>query len=156
MSGDGTNNSGRDVTLARDDAVAKGVTINGLVILSERPMPWNPEHTNPPGGLAKYFRDNVIGGPGAFVIVAENFKSFGQAHHQEADRRDRRGAGRRPPILARRIALGRCAATAARGCGLPAERIRSPLNREAASFDSFQTAAVWNRSKLLIYHRNLA
>ncbi len=79
VSGDGTNNSGRDVNLARDEAVAKGVTINGLVILSERPMTWNPEHTNPPGGLANYYRTNVVGGPGAFVIVAENFESFGQA-----------------------------------------------------------------------------
>jgi hypothetical protein len=79
VSGDGTNNSGRDVALARDAAVAKGVTINGLVILSERPMAWNPEHTNPPGGLANYFRENVIGGPGAFVVVAEDFNSFGQA-----------------------------------------------------------------------------
>ena len=79
VSGDGTNNSGRDVTLARDEAVAAGVTINGLVILSERPMAWNPEHTNPAGGLANYFRNNVIGGPGAFVLVAEDFNSFGQA-----------------------------------------------------------------------------
>jgi hypothetical protein len=79
VSGDGTNNSGRDVTTARDEALANGVTINGLVILSERPIPWNPEHTNPPGGLANYYRDNVIGGPGAFVMVAENFNSFGQA-----------------------------------------------------------------------------
>lgn len=79
VSGDGTNNSGRDVTLARDEAVAQGVTINGLVILSERPMAWNPEHTNPPGGLANYYRNNVVGGPGAFVIVAEDFNSFGQA-----------------------------------------------------------------------------
>ena len=79
VSGDGTNNSGRDVTLARDEAVGQGVTINGLVILSDRPMAWNPEHTNPPGGLANYYRDNVIGGPGSFVIVAEDFNSFGQA-----------------------------------------------------------------------------
>src|SRR4029078_11184867 len=79
VSGDGTNNSGRNVTLARDEAVAQGVTINGLVILSDRPMAWNPEHTNPPGGLANYYRDNVIGGPGSFVIVAEDFNSFGQA-----------------------------------------------------------------------------
>ena len=79
VSGDGTNNSGRDVTLARNDALAAGVTINGLVILSNRPMTWNPEHTNPPGGLENYFRNNVIGGPGAFVIVAEDFNSFGQA-----------------------------------------------------------------------------
>jgi hypothetical protein len=79
ISGDGTHNSGRGLLAAREDALATGVTINGLVILSERPLPWNPEHTNPPGGLAKYFQDNVIGGPGAFVTVAENFQSFGQA-----------------------------------------------------------------------------
>jgi hypothetical protein len=79
VSGDGTNNAGRDVTAARDDAVGGGVTINGLVILSERPLAWNADHTNPPGGLDKYYRDNVVGGPGAFVMVAENFESFGQA-----------------------------------------------------------------------------
>ena len=79
VSGDGTNNSGRDVTAARDEALAKGVTINGLVILSERPLSWNAEHTNPPGGLDAYYRNNVIGGPGAFVMVAQDFKSFGQA-----------------------------------------------------------------------------
>ena len=79
VSGDGTNNAGRDVKLARDETIAKGVVINGLVILSDRPVPWNAEHTNPPGGLEKYYQDNVIGGPGAFVLVAENFNSFGRA-----------------------------------------------------------------------------
>ena len=79
ISGDGTNNSGRDVTELRDQAIAKGITINGLAILSENPSPWNPEHTNPPGGLDQYYRDNVIGGPGAFVMVAKNFDSFGEA-----------------------------------------------------------------------------
>jgi hypothetical protein len=79
VSGDGTNNAGRDVTSARDEAVAQGVTINGLVILSENPMSWNPDHTNPPGGLDNYYRHNVVGGPGAFVMVAKDFNSFGQA-----------------------------------------------------------------------------
>src|SRR5262245_37775032 len=79
VSGDGTNNSGRDVTAARDDAVAQGVTVNGLVILSEQPLSWNADHTNPPGGLEAYYRNNVIGGPNSFVMVAENFNSFGQA-----------------------------------------------------------------------------
>ena len=79
ISGDGTNNAGGDVTLARDQAVAQGVTINGLVILSETPLAWNPDHTNPPGGLENYYRNNVIGGPGAFVLAAENFSSFGRA-----------------------------------------------------------------------------
>jgi hypothetical protein len=79
ISGDGTNNAGRDVRVARDEAVAQGITINGLVILSQSQVPWNPEHTNPPGGLEKYFRDNVIGGPGSFVVAAEGFESFGKA-----------------------------------------------------------------------------
>ena len=42
VSGDGTNNSGRDINSVRDEVLAKGVTINGLVILSETPLPWNP------------------------------------------------------------------------------------------------------------------
>jgi hypothetical protein len=79
VSGDGTNNAGRDVVQARDEALALGITINGLAILSETPLPWNPEHTNPAGGLTKYYRDNVTGGPGSFVIEANDFTSFGQA-----------------------------------------------------------------------------
>jgi len=79
VSGDGTNNAGRDVGLARDEALALGISINGLVILSDTPLPWNPEHTNPPGGLTKYYRDNVIGGPGSFVLEAKDFNSFGEA-----------------------------------------------------------------------------
>ena len=78
VSGDGTNNSGRPVTAARDAAIAQGVTINGLVILSDVPLPTNPMHTHPPGGLTAYYENNVIGGPGAFVVEAENFEAFGQ------------------------------------------------------------------------------
>jgi hypothetical protein len=80
VSGDGTNNSGRDVREARDDAIDNDVTtINGLAILSLTPIPYNPEHTNPPGGLEKYYRENVIGGTNAFVMVAEDFDSFGKS-----------------------------------------------------------------------------
>ena len=79
VSGDGTNNAGRDVGQARDEALALGISINGLVILSETPLPWNPEHTNPPGGLTKYYRDNDIGGPGSFALEAKDFNSFGEA-----------------------------------------------------------------------------
>jgi len=79
ISGDGTNNSGPSVQMARDNAVAQGVTINGLVILTPAPEMWNASHTNPPGGLEEYFRQSVIGGPSAFVLAAEDFNSFGQA-----------------------------------------------------------------------------
>lgn len=79
VSGDGTNNAGGDVTVARDAVVAQGVTVNGLVILSAVPLPINPQHTHPPGGLTAYYENNVIGGPGAFVLEAENFESFGRS-----------------------------------------------------------------------------
>jgi hypothetical protein len=48
-----------------------------LVILTDPRPSWASEHTSPPGGLEKYYRDNVIGGPGAFVLVAKDFNSFG-------------------------------------------------------------------------------
>jgi hypothetical protein len=79
VSGDGTNNAGRDVQRDRNQAIAKHITINGLVILTDIKDSRNPRHTNPPEGLEKYYRDNVIGGPGSFVMVAEDFSSFGHA-----------------------------------------------------------------------------
>lgn len=79
VSGDGTNTNGKHPAIARETAVANGITINGLVILSPEPMPWNPWHTHPPEGLEEYYRQNVAGGPGAFVIAAEDFNSFAYA-----------------------------------------------------------------------------
>jgi hypothetical protein len=79
VSGDGTNNAGPDVQFFRDQAVAKGILINGLVILTDIELAPNPRHTNPPGGIEKYYRDNVIGGAGSFVMVAEDYNSFGRA-----------------------------------------------------------------------------
>src|SRR5262249_40111147 len=38
--GDGTNNAGRDVTEARDDALKAGITINGLAIINDHPVSW--------------------------------------------------------------------------------------------------------------------
>jgi len=74
VSGDGINVSGRTVEDARDAAVAKGITINGLPIVNDRPSrpPW-PE---PP--IDGYYRDHVIGGPGSFYVVVRNFESFGE------------------------------------------------------------------------------
>jgi hypothetical protein len=79
ISGDGTNVSGRPVADARDEATAKDVTINALVILTPLAESFRPEHTNPAGGLEKYFQDYVIGGPGAFTIVAEGHEAFGRS-----------------------------------------------------------------------------
>lgn len=79
VSGDGTSNIGREVTEARDEAVAQGITVNGLAILSEVPLAFNPAHTHPPGGLLQWYQDHVIGGQGAFAIAAENHEAFGEA-----------------------------------------------------------------------------
>jgi hypothetical protein len=79
ISGDGNNNSGSSVTEARDRALEKGIAINALVILTPPDESFRPEHTNPSGGLEKYFQDNVIGGPGAFTVIAEGHEAFGRA-----------------------------------------------------------------------------
>ncbi|PWT92023.1 MAG: hypothetical protein C5B56_02995 [Proteobacteria bacterium] len=67
ISGDGSNNRGRPVVLARDDAVAASVGINGLPILALEP------------DLDRYYYDQVIGGPGAFVVAAKDYETFGEA-----------------------------------------------------------------------------
>ena len=75
VSGDGVNNSGPPVEVARDSAVAEGITINGLPILNARPS--FGSSSNVP--LDKYYRESVVGGPGAFVIPVEEFESIGLA-----------------------------------------------------------------------------
>jgi hypothetical protein len=77
--GDGTNNAGREVSDARDDAVKAGITINGLAIINDHPVSWTFAHVQPPGGLANYYRENVTGGPGSFVLEVHDFASFGEA-----------------------------------------------------------------------------
>ncbi len=67
ISGDGSNNIGRDPMQARDEAVKLGIRINGLPILTLEP------------DLDVYYRQNVIGGPGAFVIPANNYGQFADA-----------------------------------------------------------------------------
>lgn len=67
ISGDGANNRGRPAVEARDEAVKAGVTINGLPILEIEPS------------LDDFYRNNVIGGPNAFMIPATSFAEFGDA-----------------------------------------------------------------------------
>jgi hypothetical protein len=74
LSGDGPNSSGRTVTLARDEAVSKGVTINGLPIMLKRPTGFGDmEH------LDWYYRDCVIGGQGAFLLPVREREQFAEA-----------------------------------------------------------------------------
>jgi len=66
VSGDGISNDGPDTAPARDRAVARGITINGLVIV-ENNLP-----------ARRFYRERVIGGPGAFVLDARGFADFGR------------------------------------------------------------------------------
>ena len=75
VSGDGPNNRGRLVTAARDEAVARGIVINGLPILNDRPQPFALP-TPVDMVLDRYYIENVIGGPGSFVIPAKDFTDF--------------------------------------------------------------------------------
>jgi hypothetical protein len=67
VSGDGRNNRGRSAADARDAAVKAGIVINGLPILALEP------------GLDRYYWNNVIGGPGAFMIAVESYERFPEA-----------------------------------------------------------------------------
>jgi hypothetical protein len=74
ISGDGANNQGRSVTAARDEAVAQGVTINGLPIMLKRATSyWDVTE------LDVYYRDCVIGGPGAFTVPVRERDQFPNA-----------------------------------------------------------------------------
>jgi hypothetical protein len=64
VSGDGRNNQGPAAWLVRNLAVAQGITVNGLAILNEDPT------------LDRYYVTNVIGGPGAFVITANDYEAY--------------------------------------------------------------------------------
>jgi hypothetical protein len=76
ISGDGRNNNGRDLAEVRREALAAGIIINGLPIVNDRPTRWG---TPPERDLDLYYRDHVIGGPGAFYVVADGFNAFANA-----------------------------------------------------------------------------
>ena len=114
VSGDGPNNWGRRVSLVRDEAVMKGITINGLPILGSS------------SGLDTYYTNCVIGGPASFVVVAHGFADFARAIRNKliqeiALGRPENGAGN--PLL-RKVAAGSEARPAPRG------GYRRPLNEE--------------------------
>ncbi len=78
VSGDGPSNAGIPVAQGRAFVLGQGITINGLPILNDRPQPV-PLPTPRDFGLDEYYRDQVIGGDGAFVVVAEGFDAFKDA-----------------------------------------------------------------------------
>ncbi|WP_370876863.1 DUF1194 domain-containing protein [Ancylobacter amanitiformis] len=75
ISGDGTNNQGPLVEAARDEVVARGITINGLPLMLKEPAGSMLDI----GQLDIYYEDCVIGGPGAFVIPVQGKHEFADA-----------------------------------------------------------------------------
>lgn len=73
ISGDGPNNQGRSVTTARDDAIARGITINGLPIMLKRHGYMDID------ALDTYYEDCVIGGPNAFMVTIREREQFANA-----------------------------------------------------------------------------
>lgn len=74
ISGDGVNNSGRPLAEARAEALDQGIVLNGLAVLDRTPQASTLIAGLPP--LDDYYRDEVIGGPGSFLVVAEGFEDF--------------------------------------------------------------------------------
>ena len=75
ISGDGPNNNGAPVTGARDAALEKGITINGLPIMVKEPSYSTMDIDN----LDFYYEDCVIGGPGSFVVTIKDREKFKEA-----------------------------------------------------------------------------
>ena len=101
ISGDGANNHGRLVTLSRDEAVLAGITINGLPIVNDRPSRFG----RPPiPDLDLYYRDCVIGGRSAFMVVADTFTDFARAIRRKLILEIAGRAPHRPPSPVRRVA----------------------------------------------------
>ncbi|MEE2525815.1 DUF1194 domain-containing protein [Hyphobacterium sp. HN65] len=73
ISGDGPQNQGIDLADARAMADAAGIIVNGLPVITDRPGRWvRPVEVN----LDAYFRENVVTGPGAFVLAARTEDEF--------------------------------------------------------------------------------
>ncbi len=75
ISGDGPNNNGEPVLIARDAAIAKGVTINGLPVMVKQPS----YSTMDIEKLDLYYEDCVIGGAGSFVVPIKDRDKFKEA-----------------------------------------------------------------------------
>jgi hypothetical protein len=119
LSGDGPNNRGRPITEVRAEALARGITINGLPII-------DPYGYDQSVDLDKYFSACVIGGPGAFIQVAKGFDDFARSMRRKlvleiSDARPRRRAQlsrvAEPAPLPRPRLMPRAAPDYAPGCG---------------------------------------
>ncbi len=92
VSGDGPNNHGRPVETARDEALARGIVINGLPLMTDEGIgrQWYL------ADLDRYYRDCVIGGPAAFVVPVTDWGEFALAVRQKLVLEF---VGHRPPVV---------------------------------------------------------
>ncbi|KAB0681904.1 DUF1194 domain-containing protein [Aureimonas leprariae] len=79
VSGDGPNNQGRPVLEARAEAIAKGITINGLPLMTSNLSDGGYANWGSIPNLDRYYSDCVIGGPGAFMIPVNDWPQFPEA-----------------------------------------------------------------------------
>ncbi|SDO98137.1 Protein of unknown function [Phyllobacterium sp. YR620] len=107
ISGDGANNNGRPVADARNEAVAKGIVVNGLPLMTRGDFysDWAV------ADLDIYYSNCVIGGPGAFMIPVNSWDQFPEAVRRKlvlelagktpaVQKADWRDGGKLPVILA--------------------------------------------------------
>lgn len=93
VSGDGPNNQGRPVTDARDETVARGITVNGLPLeLKEPDLRYGIRD------IATYYEDCVIGGPNAFIVTVRDPNDFARAIRQKLILEIAGGAARAEPV----------------------------------------------------------
>ena len=111
ISGDGPSNQGREITRARDDAVAAGIVINGLPLMIHEPT---GAYDIP--DLDLYYRDCVIGGPGAFTVPVREAAEFARAIRTKIVREVAEAATSEPrPLPVQAFSPARCAEAGRRG-----------------------------------------
>lgn len=101
ISGDGADNAarpGRALAQARNDALDHGIVLNGLAILEPDPPSTTPPRWAQRAPLDEYYRDSVIGGPGAFLVVAEGFEAFAPAVRRKLAREIAHAPPPAPPV----------------------------------------------------------
>ena len=130
VSGDGPNNQGRMVIQARDDAVAKGITINGLPIMLRKPGYLDiPE-------LDVYYKDCVIGGQGAFTVPVRERDQFIEAIKTKIFSRS--PASRLPPLITH--------------SGRPAQQLPVRRNAVAGSLEQLTRPIMTQLTLALVAH----
>ena len=137
ISGDGPNNDGPMIDVAREAALSMGITINGLPILNDRPNVTGFPNLD---DLDLYYEGCVIGGPGAFMIVAQGFDTFAAAVRRKLILEI---AGRTPPMptimparaLRSPSAVRARPANYAKGCDIGERQLRDYMRRRGGFMD---------------------